>query len=68
MHHILDENGLKQHVTCPTHMKGHTLDLIIKRVSEQTVSGVIVERSDISDHHSITFKLQQPITCNVVQT
>ena len=54
MQHILDE---KQHVTCPTHTKGHTLDLIITRVSEQTVSDVIVERSDISDHYSITFKL-----------
>ena len=68
MQHILDENGLQQHVTCPTHTKGHTLDLVITRVSEQTVSDIIVERSDISDHYSITFKLQQPITCNEVQT
>ena len=68
MQQILDENGLKQHVTCPTHTKGHTLDLIITRVSEQTVSDVIVERSDISDHYSITFKLQQPIMCNEVHT
>ena len=68
MQQMLDENGLKQHVTCPTHTKGHTLDLIITRVSEQTVSDVIVERSVISDHYSITFKLQRPITCNEVQT
>ena len=37
------------------------LDLIITRVSESTVSDdhVIVECDGISDHFSITFKLQQ---------
>ena len=61
MQQILDENGRQQHATCSSHTKGHTLALIITRVSESTVSDVIVERSDISDHYSITFKLQEPI-------
>ena len=75
MQHILDENGLQQHVTCPTHTNGlqqhvtcpthtngHTLDLVITRVSEQTVSDIIVERSDISDHYS---NIQTTTACNV---
>ena len=53
MQQILDENGRQQHARCSTHTKGHTLDLIITRVSESTVSDVIVERSDISDHYTM---------------
>ena len=32
---ILESTGLKQHVTAPTHISGHTLDLIITRLSDQ---------------------------------
>ena len=36
---LLESTGLKQHVTAPTHKRthisGHTLDLIITRLSDQ---------------------------------
>ena len=32
---LLESTGLKQHVTAPTHISGHTLDLIITRLSDQ---------------------------------
>ena len=32
---ILESNGLKQHVTAPTHISGHALDLIVTRLSDQ---------------------------------
>ena len=53
---MLNENGHQQHVACPTHTKEHMLGVIITRVSEQTVPDMTVERSDISDHYSTTFK------------
>ena len=35
---ILSICGLKQHVTSPSHVKGHTLDLVISRESESILS------------------------------
>ena len=32
---ILESTGLKQHVTAPTHIIGHALDLIVTRLSDQ---------------------------------
>lgn len=32
---LLESTGLKQHVTLPTHISGHALDLIITRLSDQ---------------------------------
>ena len=53
---ILDIFNLKQHVVIPTHMDGHTLDLIISRDDDQL--NIAKPRADtlISDHffHSIT--------------
>ena len=37
--HILNTNGLTQHVTSPTHQKGHTLDLVITREQSNLLSG-----------------------------
>ena len=32
---LLESTGLKQHVTAPTHISEHTLDLVIARLSDQ---------------------------------
>ena len=51
---ILDSFNLTQHVTCPTHIKGHTLDLIItsESVSKLLLSQPIAD-SLISDHFAV---------------
>ena len=50
---LLLENNLKQHVLQPTHTKGHMLDLVLTHLSSSILNGVTVEKSNISDHHSV---------------
>ena len=54
---MLAENNLKQHVTEPTHMKGHMLDLVITHSSSSIVSSTSAYPSSISDHYSVVFRL-----------
>ena len=50
---ILNANGLTQHVTSPTHQKGHTLDLVITREQSNLLSGSpIVFISGVNDANS----------------
>ena len=52
-HDILTANGLTQHVTSPTHQKGHTLDLVITREQIILLRGSpIVFISGVSDANS----------------
>ena len=51
--YILNANGLTQHVTSPTHQKGHTLDLVITREQSNLLRGSpIVLLSGVSDANS----------------
>ncbi|XP_047428690.1 uncharacterized protein LOC124998379 [Mugil cephalus] len=50
---VLWDAGLHQHVSCPTHRRGHTLDLIITRNME--VSNFIIRNDEISDHYTLYF-------------
>ena len=53
---ILNANGLTQHVTSPTHQKGHTLDLVITREQSNILRGSpIVFISGVSDANSSYF-------------
>ena len=54
---LLDAFGLKQHVSDLTHVRGHTLDLVISRDSDNIVRNCMVG-SFASDHNAITFKLR----------
>ena len=56
-HDILAGNNLKQHVTEPTHMKGHMLELVITRSSSSIVSSTTAYPCSISDHYSVVFHL-----------
>ena len=67
LHHILEEHGRQRYVMLPTHKRGHTLDLVISRRSDTTVSTVAIEHTEISDHHSVTFKLKHPTPYNEAQ-
>ena len=61
---------LQQHVHCPTHTSGHTLDLVISD-SDNTVVTDVRPDSFISDHESVLFELTHPkpqIQYTVVQS
>ena len=66
---ILAENNLKQHVTEPTYMKGHMLDLVITRSSSSIVSSTTAYPSSISDHYSVVFRLSSasPVSARAVK-
>ena len=50
--------NLVQHVTGPTHKHGHTLDLVITRKGEDTVSHLkVFPHGEIADHGAIHMKL-----------
>ncbi|CAB4040056.1 Hypothetical predicted protein, partial [Paramuricea clavata] len=56
---LLDSFGLKQNVMQPTHISGHTLVLLITRISEDIIKDPPVVDRFISDHASILCNLQQ---------
>ena len=53
---------LEQHVKAPTHEKGHILDLVITRKSEESFVSNLYVDTKISDHFSVLFKvgIQKP--------
>ena len=50
---LLDTYGLTQHVNTPTHRLGHTLDLIITRVSDALAKSTPISDSHLSDHSTV---------------
>ena len=54
---LLETMGLRQHVTTPTHESGNTLDLIITRQFEDLVKETPISDYHISDHWSVTCRL-----------
>ncbi|XP_041467318.1 uncharacterized protein LOC121417647 [Lytechinus variegatus] len=57
---ILSSSGLSQHVSGPTHRRGHTLDLVISRSSEGIVHSTRVIDSRMSDHAVIAIDVNLP--------
>ena len=54
---LLAANNLTQHVVCPTHRADHTLDLMLTKASETTISRVDWCDPGLSDHLAIMAKL-----------
>ena len=54
---LLDAFGLKQHVSGSTHVRGHTLDLVISREADDIIQSCEVG-TFASDHNAITFTLR----------
>ena len=56
---LLDTNNFLNHVPMPTHISGHTLDLVLTPLGTELVNHVEVAPIDhrISDHALITFEL-----------
>ncbi|XP_077985142.1 uncharacterized protein LOC144439783 [Glandiceps talaboti] len=57
---MLDSVNLTQHVQQATHQRGHMLDLVITRTSENTVEDIKISDPVISDHFAVSFKI--PVT------
>ena len=57
---IIDSFNMLQHVSDPTHSRGHILDLVISHASDQLVSSVAVRPMAIGDHHSVDCVLMPP--------
>ena len=54
---LLNSMGLVQHVKRPTHIHGHTLDLIITRQADDIVDGKPLPKRYFSDHATVICKL-----------
>ena len=54
---MLELYGLHQHIKDPTHVKGHTLDLIITPTKDGFLKDIEIAHLDLSDHFLIDFKL-----------
>ena len=61
---ILKTFSLKQLIAEPTHLHGHTLDLVICRVDENDITNTSVKNYDLSDHYLVNFSLAS--TLNMV--
>ena len=57
---MLDVAGFTQHVKETTHVKGHVLDLLVTRTSEQIVNNISVNPSLPSDHYVVSCTLAVP--------
>ena len=55
---LLVSMGLKQHVLQPTHERGHTLDLIITRISDNIIAGRPFTGELFSDHFPVFCQLK----------
>ena len=58
MSDLLVSMGLKQHVLQPTHELGHTLDLIITRISDNIIAGRPYTGELFSDHFPVFCQLK----------
>ena len=52
-HEIIDLFNLKQHVIGPTHIKGHTIDVIITKNKKSAVERVVITEYNLSHHFLI---------------
>ena len=64
---LLTSMGLKQHVTVPTHISGHTLDLLITREHDRVICSAPVTDRYLSDHASVLCTLNSPKPGHVVK-
>ena len=56
---LLNANNIKNFVMMPTHVSGHTLDLVLAPTESDFVGGIEISPidSDISEHTLLTFAL-----------
>ncbi len=54
---LIESYNIVQHVSVSTHMKGHTLDLLMSRSDEACISNLSVSQGVFSDHFPVHFQL-----------
>ena len=54
-HEIVELFDLKQHVVGPTHIMGHTIDIVITPNNDSLVENIIITKYDLSHHFLIDF-------------
>ena len=67
---ILEVADLRQHVEGPTHVAGHTIDLLITRSSNTFLNKIRIDIPHMSDHSAIhcTLRLTKPPNTQVTTT
>ncbi|XP_056596745.1 uncharacterized protein LOC130415219 [Triplophysa dalaica] len=60
----LNSMGISQHVSGPTHLRNHTLDLILSYGINVDDVKIVQQSEDISDHYLILCLLQWPTAAN----
>ena len=60
LYDLLESAGLQQVISEPTHTRGHTLDLLIVRESDDSIKDVTILPTMPSDHAAITFTVALP--------
>ncbi|XP_056593208.1 uncharacterized protein LOC130412099 isoform X1 [Triplophysa dalaica] len=60
----LNSMGVSQHVSGPTHLRNHTLDLILSYGINVDDVKIVQQSEDISDHHLILCLLHWPTAAN----
>ena len=63
MHDILDVFNLTQHVHEPTHIKGHTIDVVITSKQESLINNLKVTPFDLSHHFLVDFSFTTQVKC-----
>ena len=66
MINILDSYGLQQHIHEPTHYCGHTLDVLINRDTNASLSDIQVKDIGLCDNSGKLIKSHYGITCDIV--
>ena len=54
---LIDLYGLRQHINVPTHVKGHTLDLVITPNKKSYLKDINITELDLSHHFLIDFTI-----------
>lgn len=65
---LLEMFNLKQHVTEPTHIMGHTIDVIISPNEDKYIHNIAVRHTDLSHHHLIDFEASVSAESNLSKT
>ena len=65
---LLELFDLTQHVSGPTHIKGHTIDVVISPNRESYINDIVVRKLDLSHHTLIDFSVQVQASSNLTKT
>ena len=65
---LLDMFDLKQQVTGPTHIKGHTIDVVISPNKTAYVSDLNIRKLDLSHHFLVEFGVNVSASLNITKT